>query len=133
MKKFFISSALIITLSAGTALSIYASNYYDEGKTDAPSSPTTHNEINTDKEMKITDVNNPNNPYVTPSVELSEEDIKRGQESLDIIINPFGTFNKVAKKDSSISEEETVDNLDDVTADTEQILHHGNYFVKSDS
>ncbi|WP_336763912.1 hypothetical protein [Paenibacillus sp. USHLN196] len=133
MKKFFISTALIMTVSAGTALSIYASNNYGEGKTDTPSSPATHNVISTDKEMKITDVDNPNNPYVTASVKLSEEDIKSGQESLDSIINPFGTFNKVAKKDSSISEEETVDNLDDVTADTKQILHYGNYFVKSDS
>ena len=33
----------------------------------------------------------------------------------------------------SFSEEETVDNLDYVTADTIQILHYGNYFVKSDS
>lgn len=133
MKKFFISAALVMTVSAGTALSIYASNNYGEGKTNTSPSPAAHREVNTDKEMKITDVNNPNNPYVTPSVKLSEEDIKRGQESVDSIINPFGTFNKVAKKDSSISEEETVDNLDDVTADTKQILHYGNYFVKTDS
>lgn len=66
-------------------------------------------------------------------MKLSEEDIRRGQESLDTIINPFGTFNKVANKDTSLSEKKTVDNLDDVTADTKQILHYGNYFVKSDS
>jgi|GEM_PF-2396730 hypothetical protein len=133
MKKMFISAALIMTVSAGTALSIYASNNYGESKTDIPSSAATLKVINTDKEMRITDVDNPNNPYVTASVKLSEEDIKSGQESLDSIINPFGTFNKVTQKDSSISEEETVDNLDDVTADTKQILHYGNYFVKSDS
>lgn len=132
MKKKIISTTLIMTVITGTALSIYASNNYGEGKADIPSSPATHNGISTDKEMKITDVDNPNNPYVTASVKLSEEDIKSGQESLDSIINPFGTFNK-AQKDSSISEEETVDNLDDVTADTKQILHYGNYFVKSDS
>ena len=57
---------------------------------------------------------------------------KGGQESLDSIIQHFGTCNKVAQKNSSISEEETVDNLDDVTADTKQILHYSNYFVKSD-
>ncbi|WP_336781002.1 hypothetical protein [Paenibacillus illinoisensis] len=113
-------------------MSIYASTYYNAGNTGTPSSPATHNEINTDK-MKINDVNNPNNPYVTPSVKLSEEDIKRGQERLDTIINPFGTFNKVAKKDTSIAKNETVDNLDDVTVDTKQILHYGNYFVKTDS
>lgn len=75
MKKYFISSALM-TVSVGTALSIYLSNYYNGGDTDAPSSPATHNEINTDKEMKNNDVNNPNNPYVTPSVKLSEEELR---------------------------------------------------------
>lgn len=134
MKKIFISAALIMAISTGTALSIYASNYYGEGKEDAPSSPAIQNEINTDKEMEITDVNNPNNPYFKyPPVELSEEDIKRSQENVDSIITPFGTFNKVTKKDSSISEEETIDNLEKVTADTKQILHYGNYFVKIDS
>ena len=34
MKKFFISTAFIMTVSAVTALSIYASNYYDDAKAD---------------------------------------------------------------------------------------------------
>lgn len=85
------------------------------------------------EEMEITDVNNPNNPYFHPPVELSDEDIKRGQENVDTIVNPFGTFIKVDKKDSSISDKDTVNNLEDVTADTKQILHYGNYFVRSNS
>lgn len=134
MKKIFISAALIMTVSTGTALSIYASNYYGEDKKDAPSNPAIQKEIHTDKEMEITDVNNPNNPYFEyPPVELSEEDIKRSQENIDSITTPFGTFIKVTKKDSSISEKETIDNLEEVNADTKQILHYGNHFVKIDS
>lgn len=98
-----------MSVLAGATLSIYASNNDDdEGKTYALPSPAPHKELNTEKEMEITDVNNPNNPYFHPPVELSEEDIKRGQEKVDTIVNPYGTFIKVDKKDSSISEKETV-------------------------
>ena len=125
MKKLLISSALIMAVSAGAALSIYAS---DEGKIDASSSLVILNELRTNEE--ITDVNNPNNPYFYPPVKLSEEDIERSEKNIDSISTPDGTFNKVAKKDASISEKETVDNIYKVTADTKQILHYGNYFVK---
>ncbi|MGE6573624.1 hypothetical protein [Paenibacillus xylanexedens] len=110
MKKFFISTALIMTVSAVTALSIYASNYYDDAKAD-----------------------NPNYPDFGPAVKLSEEEINRALENVSSITTSFGTFNRVTEKDAFISEKETVDNLDHLTADTKQIFSHGNYFVKSDS
>jgi hypothetical protein len=107
-EKFFISTALIMTVSAVTALSIYASNYYDDAKAD-----------------------NPNYPDFGPAVKLSEEEINL--ENVSSITTSFGTFNRVTEKDAFISEKETVDNLDHLTADTKQIFSHGNYFVKSDS
>ncbi|MBT2284147.1 hypothetical protein J7E78_11420 [Paenibacillus polymyxa] len=109
MKKFFISTVLIITVSAVTALSIYANSYDVDSKAD-----------------------NPNYPDFGPAVKLSEEEINRALENVSGITTSFGTFNRVPKKDAFISEKETVDNLDHLTADTKQIFSHGNYFVKSD-
>lgn len=110
MKKILISTALIMTVSAVTALSIYASNYYDDAKAD-----------------------NPNYPDFGPAVKLSAEEINRALENVSSITTSFGTFEKVTEKDPYITEKETVDNLDHLTADTKQIFSHGNYFVKSDS
>ncbi|MBD8839130.1 hypothetical protein MHB85_23385 [Paenibacillus sp. FSL K6-4396] len=110
MKKFLISTALIMTVSAVTALSIYAGHHNDDATAD-----------------------NPNYPDFGPGVKLSEEEINRALENVSGITTSFGTFKRVTEKDPYITEKETVDNLDHLTADTKQIFSHGNYFVKSDS
>ncbi|WP_458123648.1 hypothetical protein [Paenibacillus sp. Z3-2] len=58
-EKIFISTALIITVSAVTALSMYASSYDVDSKAD-----------------------NPNYPDFDPEVKLSEEEIKRALENV---------------------------------------------------
>lgn len=110
MKKLVISATLVFAITTGTALSMFASNHEA-------------------KEKSLTHVSNPDHPYVTAPEIITPEELVRDQSNIDTIYTHYGVFYKVPEKDSSISESHTAYKIDDITPETEQIVHYG-YFVK---
>ncbi|MBD8498638.1 hypothetical protein [Paenibacillus arenosi] len=72
----------------------------------------------------------PNNPHMYAPVELTPEEIDYTNKRMAAILNDHGAFYRVAEQDYSISEDETVRSMDEITANTKQLVLDNGVFVK---
>ncbi|NEZ44379.1 hypothetical protein [Paenibacillus alvei] len=123
-KKLLISVATVVLLVMTTlAIQSYAGSQiptYVFGNHNAIYKPLKQHELRDD----------PNNPYFYAPVKITPEEKEYQKWITGRIVTKHGDFERVREQDTSISEEETVYNYDDINENTKQVIDHG-VFIKT--